>query len=178
MKQVTQAQALEILKSKKSSFVSFLMETDPKLNKGGRAGVPKRELEVLKQTELVALVGTAVDYESLVQNRLIKESDAKGIEAPDFTAEERKWGSRVDGVEVQHKGGIYITLHCVANNHPKVKYLEVGSRREVSKDEIATWMPAKSNPDQGLDKPIIYRDYGLDSIKSFKLGGETYEIVI
>ena len=167
-KQVSINQALEILKSYKSTLVSVTYETDPKLLKGGRSGVPKREIEVVKQTSCVVLMGTKIDYETLVQNRLIKAADLVGMEAPEFTAEERKWGNRIDGVEVNHNGKVYVTMHFVMNNIPKSTYLEIGSRRVVEKSEIETWLP-KSSSNDGK-----YRDCELANWKSFKVGGETY----
>ncbi len=184
MKQITEAVALKILKSIGSSCVSFQMETEQSsLNKGRGASAMVEVLgvdpdEIVKHTSLVALVGTNVNYQTLVENRLVKESALNEVEAPSFTAENRKWGERVDGVEVQHKGESYITLHCVMNNVPQVKHTYKGKEIDLKDNKFNPYRkPEKvEGARQGLDKPIIYRDYALSSVKAFTTGGETYFI--
>jgi len=193
MPTITKTKALEILRSTKSSLVSFETQTDANLfNKGGRGGLAPMIDEVgvdptriTKHTNFVGLVGMAINYETLVENRLAKESDLKGVETPDFTAKERKWGNRVDGVLVEHtdkKGNEkqYITIHCVANNVPQVRYSYKGTEFDAKDSKYDDWRKKKSAPktqlEAGIENPIVYRDYDLDSIVSIKFGGETYNI--
>lgn len=186
MKAITKSQAIELL-SVPSSFVSFVMETiECPLNKGGKANTLLSQGgidadKVRKHTTLVALCGTKVDYEKLVQNRLIRESDKKNVEAPDFTAESRKWGVRKNGLVVEHNGEIYITLHCVANSKPEVYYTYEGKEFNPKDPKFSPWFkPTKEEGsrqvDAGIEKVVVYRDYKLSSVRSFKIGGEIYVI--
>ena len=192
MPTITKEKALEILRSKPSSLVSFETQTDANLfNKGGRGGLepmidavnvdPSR---IVKHTEFTGLIGTKIDYGTLVENRLAKEADLKGTEVPDFNAKPRKWGTRVDGVLVEHeKNGVtkqYVTIHCVANNVPKVRYSYKGAEFDHKDSKFDSWRKKKSAPktqvEAGIENPVVYRDYDLDSIVSLRVGQVTYNI--
>jgi len=173
---------LNTLKNYQSSFVSFEAETEPKLAVGkfqANFGKHPKEVKLVKFAKVVGLIGTKVNYQDLVQNRLIKEADLKGQEATDFKAESLPdWKERVDGVETRHKskGTQYITVHCVANNVPKVRYELDG--KELSAEEITLLkecLPKSSSKKQeeaGIEKPVIYREYKVQSMKQIKVGGE------
>lgn len=193
MPTITKTKALEILRSKPSSLVSFETQTDASLfNKGGRGGLDPMidavgidPTRITKHTTFVGLVGTKIDYGTLVENRLAKEADLKGTETPDFSAKPRKWGTRVDGVLVEHtdkKGNEkqYITIHCVANNVPSVRYSYKGVEFDHKDTKFDPWRKKKSAPktqiEAGIENPVVYRDYDLDSIVSITVGGETYNI--
>ena len=193
MPTITKAKALEILRSKPSSLVSLESETDANLfNKGGRGGlepmIDKVNVDptrIIKHTTFVGLIGTKVNYETLVENRLAKEADLKGTEVPDFSAKPRKWGTRIDGVLVEHtdkKGNEkqYITVHCIANNVPNVRYSYKGVEFDHKDAKFDPWRKKKSAPktqlEAGIENPIVYRDYDLESIVSMTIGGETYNI--
>jgi hypothetical protein len=170
---------LNTLKGYTSSFVSINSSTTPKLLVGkckAQFGVHPNELNIVKHTTLVGLVGTKVDYATLVENRLLKEADLKGSESNGWEKEERRWGERVDGVHVTHKGKDYVTVHCVAANKPQVRYEIDG--KEVDTDTLAkikncfSDSGSKKQAEAGIEKQVVYRDYGLDSINSIKVGGE------
>jgi len=193
MPTITKAKALEILRSKPSSLVSFETQGKASLfNKGGTKGteamidaVDVDSTRITKHTKFVGLIGTKIDYGTLVENRLAKEADLKGTEAQDFTAKPRKWGTRVDGVLVEHeKDGVakqYVTIHCIANNIPTVSYSYKGKEFDHKDSKYDTWRKKvsskpKTQLEAGIDNPVVYRDYDLDSIVSIKVGGETYNI--
>lgn len=191
MPTITKAKALEILRSKPSSLVSFETQTDGNLfNKGGRGSEPMVDAvnvdpsRIVKHTKFVGLIGTKIDYGTLVENRLAKEADLKGTEVPDFSAKPRKWGSRVDGVLVEHtKNDVvkqYVTIHCIANNKPSVTYSYKGQPFNHKDSKYDTWRKKTSAPktqlEAGIENPVVYRDYDLDSIVSMTVGGETYNI--
>jgi len=187
MKQVNESEALALLKAKPSTFVSFQMETaqdcfnlgrDTKANpKGSMISSLNIDPEkIIKHTTLTGLVGTKVSYQSLVENRLAKESDLKGIDTPDFESKGRKWGERIDGVEVVHNELKYITIYFVANNIPKVTYTYEGVDLDIKDAKFDPYRkPEKAEGAlQGLDKPIVPRDYKLSSVNAMTLSGETY----
>ena len=170
---------LNTLKARTSSFVSINSTTEPKLLVGKckvEFGVHPKELNIVKHTEMVGLVGTKVDYSTLVENRLLKEADLKGTDSQGWETEERRWGERVDGVHVTHKGADYITVHCVSANKPLVRYELDG--KEVDADTLKkiknclSDSSSKKQSEAGIEKQVVYRDYKLSSINSIKVGGE------
>ena len=188
MKQVSIAQALEILKSRPSTFASVTYRTpQDKLNKGRGSTSMIQVLDIdpdkiFKTTTATVLVGTKVSYQTLVENRLAKESDLKGTETPEFESEGRKWGERIDGVEVQHKGEVYATFYFVANNIPKVSYSLDDKEIDLSDAKFDSYRkPEKAEAgrqlDAGIENPVLPRDVNMGNVLSFSVGGETYEIV-
>ena len=170
---------LNALKSRQSSFVSINSTTEPKLLVGkckAEFGKHPNELNLIKHTTMVGLVGTKVDYTTLVENRLLKEADLKGTESSSWEKEERRWGERVDGVHVTHKGADYITVHCVSANKPIVRYELDGKEVDAEtlkkiKNSLQT-SSSKKQEEAGIEKQVVYRDYKLSSINSIKVGGE------
>jgi hypothetical protein len=190
MATITKAKALEILRSKPSSFVSFETQTKATLfnkGKGENAMIEVVDIDstrILKHSKFVGLIGTKVEYEKLVNGKGNKEADLKGAIFEGFSAKPRKWGSRVDGVLVEHeKDGVakqYVTIHCVSNNKPHVSYSYKGKPFDATDEKYDTWRKKKSAPktqlEAGIEATITYTDYDLDSIVSIKVGGETYNI--
>jgi len=183
---ITKNDAIAHLRSLMSAFVSLKTETECSLfNKGKGESSFKSVIgydaaEITKHSSFVGLIGTKVDYSVLVQNRLIKESDAEGVTPPDFTAAERKWGVREDGVIVTHKDETYITVHCVANNKPTTAFVApTGQIVNPYEEKFSSWLKPKSEEGerQGLDKPIVHREFKLSSIKEYVVCGDTYKIV-
>lgn len=182
MKTINANEIANLLRKNKSTFVSLVTETDPKFLKGRGANsfenvVGKDASKYRKVAKLVGLVGTSVDYGTLVENRASKVAgDTVKVET-----EGRRWGERVDGVEVQHKGKSYITLHFVANNKPQISYKYDG--KEIELDKEKDFIPKKkvssTQTEAGLteENQIVYRDYDCESIKAITVSGETYIVV-
>lgn len=193
MPNISIADAVTLFSNTKSSFVSLETVSEQKeINKtnGERAADKKVLFEdafgikhesIEKRTKFVGLVGTAIQYEDLVNNRLLKEAVADGKKKAQltFSADERKWGKRVNGAIVEHNGEYYLTVLCVANNVPTVTYEVAGKPFDPkdSKYDAFRAAPKKAPTNQALDNPVIYRDYKMTSVKKFSLGGQTYEIV-
>lgn len=185
MKTIKATELANFLRNYKSTFVSLITETDPKFKKGGRGGVTKfvdaigrDPSKYRKVSKLVGLVGTSVDYSILVENRAEKQGNG----ADSVEIKERKWGVRVDGVEVTHKDESYIVLHFVANNRPQVSYKYDGEDVELT-DKEKEYLPAKkissTQKDAGLTEAnqIVHREYKCSSIKAITVSGETYIVI-
>lgn len=193
MPNITIADAVTLFSNLKSAFVSLETETEQKeINKtnGQRAADTKvlcedatgiNPADIVKRTKFVGLVGTSIQYEDLVNNRLFKEAVANGKKKPQltFSADERKWGKRVNGAIVEHNGEYYLTVLCVANNVPTVEHLLKGSPIDLkdAKFDAFRAAPKKAPENQGTDNPVIYRDYKLTSVKQFTVNSQTYNIV-
>lgn len=114
-------------------------------------------------------------YEAGVNRRLEKEGKPAG-----FEAKPRAWGSHVmDGDRltplVEHKGKLYMV--CQFNRVDSVEYRRDG--QQVDKAGLADYLPKDrvEGENQGLDKALVVRTYGLDSIRSITIDRETFEVV-
>lgn len=186
-KVITAAAALALFKEFNSTFASFrTMTPQTTLNKGRGAnsmlamtGIDPDK--IVKVSSFTALVGTRVDYQTLVQNRQLKA--VEGLKAPTFEAEERRWGYRVDGVEVRNDAGTkqYVTLHCVANSRPHVVHLYEGNEINLNDSMFDPWRKEKVEGarqlEAGVINPVIYRDYDLANIVGFTIDKESYQII-
>lgn len=152
--------------------------------------------DVRKHSVFTGMIGTNLDYVSLVNNRVKKEMQSDGctdkeIELTIKGLEEgqRVWGTRVDGVEVEHKGEQYVTVYfmnCSENAEDEtIRKMERVHRTRsyyfnVRTGEILDSLIVKEflvEQKQNLDRQagnqvlIAPRDFGLNSILSVKING-------
>lgn len=130
-------------------------------------------------------VMTGADYEASVQR--------KGNET--FTARDRQWGTRVGPSLAHHvdRNGQehwYLVGHVNSLMRPRPLYLVPQPRPKggtiltaVPKAKLAQWLPADRMDEeaarQGLPdgtKPVVYRNWRLDSIMSLTLNGVRYRV--
>jgi hypothetical protein len=93
----------------------------------------------------------------------------------DFEAQPRKWGTRLPHSPfVEHKGKLY--LETKVQNVYGTQYLLDG--KEVTKDEIREWLRPKPEEGarQGVENPVILRDFSLESIREIRVGGEIFTL--
>lgn len=174
------------------TFVSIKSITvQGELNKGGRKGVPNmfeainiNPDTIKKHSKIVGLVSSdSVNYQDFVNNRLTKEAKEAGKDKPQlkFESGSRKWGTKYKESNsiVEHKGGYYLVLYCVANNKPKVEHFYNGTPLDIKDPKFDDWRkPEKSDGEnQGTKNPIVVRDYSFNNIKEISLLGETYEVI-
>jgi hypothetical protein len=187
--EVTELKALDVLKSIRSAWVSFVLNTDAKMKKGGRLGLlpiteaTGREPDGYRKiSSIVGLVGTAPDYTKLMQGRLKKHD----FDHEAWVTSPRKWGKNIDGVEVQNEkeDGLHhhIIIHGVANNKPKVRYEYAGESINLS-DVEKDYLPApkkisKKQEESGLDEDtkIVHTEPDIVNIVQFTHDGTTYKI--
>ena len=178
--------AIKLLEIKGASFVSLNTNTaQTTLNKGRGASSMEATLginpdDIRKLTKLVGLVGMGVTYETMVNNRLVKEGTPR-VDA-DFEAGSLPWGEWVAGGEkmlLKHKGNFYLRVYCVSANAPKVEHIHKGVTIDLKDPKFDAFRkPEKAEGEnQGLEKPIVVRSYGFDSIREITLDGEIFEIV-
>lgn len=153
---------------------------------------------IRKHTQATIFVGTEVTYEKLVNNRLAKEILGKNADLTPSEAKERAdfesaglpFGEMVDGTHIVHtpKGESevkhYLRAYFVTANKPITKlYLEGGADLpDLSEEKFAPFRKAPKvegarQTDAGVEKVIIVRTYGWDSIVGFTMDGTTYSVV-
>jgi hypothetical protein len=123
-------------------------------------------------------------YGNAVNNQRMREGqpldDAGEVEF--FEPEPRKWGvrlSRTDGSItplVEHKGRYYLELRV--GKSLGYRY-ECQDGTTPDNETIHPWLQSRGEEGrrQQVDKPVILRDYALDSIDFITLHGETIQIV-
>lgn len=160
MKKITTVEMIGLVRENKGcTFATIETNTDPKPLKS----CPFNKVE--KISRLNVMIG--FNYENAVNNQRTREE----VEA-DFVASPRKWGVRKDLKTVEHKGKVYLTTATL--NHFSTVYIADG--KVVDSSEVAPYLPKKSEPQQGLEKSVIYRDFDAQNVKVITMNGETYEV--
>ena len=171
MNKITHKELIEQLNTHAGvTFVSCSMETNVRMNKGGRGNVPVNPYfgEVTKQSEMSGAVG--FDYENSVNLQRDRENVNE-----QFNAHQRKWGRLIEGNKfVEHKDNYYLQMK-VENVKSDITYIY--NDNVIDKSEFETWLPKKSESRQGVKREVIIRDVKLDNIRTIKFGGEEYRLV-
>lgn len=127
-------------------------------------------------------VFVAMDYETAVNKRLIKE----GKDA-DFEASARVWGEKIgqSPVIANEKNGVtthYLQVYFATRNKPKVSYEvleEDGSFRPSEKEEFENYLkPSRPYTGQGLDQELAVRTFKLSNIQEVRANGNVYRVVM
>lgn len=107
-----------------------------------------------------------------------------------FVAERRRWGRRVRRLDldagrlsvcplVEHRGRLYVTLH--RQQILVVEYRDRLCNTSLDPEELAPWLIEDDGTAaarrQEIARPVIYRDYALDSIRQLRLEGEIYDVI-
>jgi len=148
--------------------------------------VDATQMDVANMTKYTVsryLIGK-LDYQDLVNNRLLSEAKAKGKEKAQlsFSKEERKWGERVTDTTVTHKGNYFVTLYPLNRNKniiPFVEYRHNGTAFDIKDEKFNNFRSAKKSEgkNQGTETAVMYRDFGINSFLSVTLKGEKIEII-
>ena len=164
---------------KGANFVTVVTRTVPGMNQSivvNGAKVPNpyfdaisSDFKVRKVSEVNGQIG--YDYENAVNNQRIREDGT-----PDFVAQPRKWGIRVDNSCVfEHKGQFYFdmrVLKSIGHYYVDLK----GNTIETSEVEKCL-KPRSPNKNQETDKEIIVRDYTIANVLSISINGEKFVII-
>lgn len=174
MKTITRAQLRERLAAVKgATFISISALVSARANKKSREDQsPNPFSEVLKLSKVNGTIGA--DYEASVNRQLGRE----GKDHITFEAQARKWGERVSPALVEKAGKTYLALQV--NHTRKPVYFgrdASGMLRQVSKTQLTPFLPPESHAmNQGTDKEIVYRNYGLEGIAAISIGGEQFRV--
>lgn len=124
-------------------------------------------------------VFVAMDYETAVNNRLIKEG-----KDPEFEVSARKWGESVgkSPVIMNEKNGVvnyYLQVYFVTTNTPKISYevMENETLRSADKSEFEEYLKPKSvSTSQGLDRALEVRSFKLENVVEVRANGNIYVV--
>jgi len=153
------------------TFVKCETETDKMsyLNKDAKKNI----LTAVCHTRMIASINKI--YENAVNNEKERETLAR-----DFMQKERNWGKRVTTEFVVHKGQIYVTLFPQTSES---EYIVNGQKTDfttwetyLQPSKTSAYQKAKAQETQGVEKPVVYRDFALNSIKSISIRGNEIEL--
>lgn len=173
MKQVTTTQLAEILAAKTltagmPTFATVEYITDAKLKKTNNPYA-----NVMKQSRVNILLNS--EYKKAVTNQLARE----GKSANEY--QQGKNTMPIEKCENNNFFGYYdgkpvIEYRPNDNVKPTTIYLHDG--KEISKEQIAAFLPTKNYPtNQGTDRVIPWNKLYLEKVIRMAFDGETYEIV-
>ncbi len=154
--------------------ISLLTVTDARLKVKGNPYAPLGS--VYKVCRVNAMANT--DHESAVNRQQVREHTEPG-----FQAGERSWGTR-HGCLVEHKGEYYLPVQIRHVSRPI--YVAPTMRGinvrlvPVAKEVIAPFLPPDRREQeaarQGVEAPVVRRDYKLSSIVAASIGGQRYRV--
>ena len=163
MQTLTIQQLYTLLKTRKGAFpVTLKTLTNPAV----KAECPVSQLS---KTTVVNGMGNFL-YEVSVNRQRIREDSQ-----PDFSAFPRVWGVRMTGTPlVEYKGQLYLELKV--QRKLEERYFSAG--QPIGLDAIEPYLRKKNEGErQGVNAPVVLRDYRLDHILAMRLGGEEYQVV-
>lgn len=170
-KSVSLEELKDILAARKGAqIVTFVASVEPEMRKGsGESRNP-----YLGRVRKVSTVNGVVNwnYQNAVNNQREREDLS-----PDFEPEPRKWGVRVKGLP--------FVVHTRKGEEVPRTYLEVKVQRvletiylvdnqPVEKAVLEPWLPAprEEGARQGVENPVILRDYALDNLEAITVSGQ------
>jgi hypothetical protein len=171
-KTITAGELLDLLCQRKgATFVVAVTKTDAKLKKRGNPFG-----QVWKRATVNLLLN--FHYDAGVLRRLEKEGKSPDdFRKGDSWHEAITWpdGSLTPFCRHKENGTIYLRA-CVQKRVGDVEYLTEGGEA-LTKEQVEPFLPARNDyANQGLDEPLVFATYKLDSVKEISVDGETYLI--
>lgn len=172
------ARLREVLAAVKGATpIGFVALTDARAKVTGN---PYGKGGIRKLTTINAMTGT--DFEASVRRQQRRED-----QTPSFEAGERQWGTRVSAALVEKDGSFYLAAQVNPLHKAKPLYLVAKQRgartvlTAVPKSAVEQWLPADRTADEAyhqgdIARPVIYRNWRLDSLVSLSIAGKRYRI--
>jgi len=161
---------------RRAAFATFTAETTPRMRKteDGR-GTPYNEFHdddgnclVTKRSRVNVTInfnyGNSVNYQREREN---------GEDHEPFEPEPRQWGERVEGTPlVEHKGSFY--LEAKVENVLETEYIGPNGN-VIPREDMEEYLYSSSGSSrQGVEDPVILRDYKLKSIRQISVNGDDF----
>ena len=139
---------------KRAQIATIYTITTPKFKKGGPQGVVKHSKTQVMLNSI---------YRNVINNQLRREGKEP------YEPQPRAWGQRIKGTPlVEHKGKYYLETQYLKTI--ETKYYQNGI--EIDESELRPFMREQSYM---TNKPIIWRDYSLDSIEWIHVNNKKIE---
>lgn len=157
---ISKENLVKLLKScKGSTFVTIQTVTKPTFS----GGMSCPFVGAIKISRVNGCIG--FNYENSVNNQRAREGSEK-----DFEAKPRTWGHRIPGTPlVKHKGSYYLEMKVEKSESP----VYILGTYLLDNNDIKPWIP-KQTSRQEVEKPVILRDYKIDSIQKIVINKQEY----
>jgi hypothetical protein len=162
---ITTDQLIMLLEGLDSAkIVSFIAKTVPQMLKTNNPYYG----DIVKLANVNGIINWS--YKHAVDQQRIREG-----KKPDFEPLPRAWGHRVPGQPfVEHNGNLYLEVKIERLNEES-QYFYKGRRIKFSK--IEKFLSRKNEGTrQGLENPVILRDYNILTVQTFTMDHTIYVI--
>lgn len=94
-----------------------------------------------------------------------------------FFAQPRAWGERIPGTPlVEYRDRLYLTVR--RQQVLQVEYLHAMTNDPIPAADVEPHLKRRGEGRrQGVQNPVVVRDYALDSIRQLRLEGEIYDVI-
>ena len=155
----------DMLALKGATFVSIIAVTEPKMRKTGNPfhGVAVKVASVNGQVNF--------DYAGAVERARVKEGEAPEFEQGTSWHEPYMRDGRLTPFcKHKSKDEYYLRIRRLSGSSIIINR---NTGVEIPKDEIEPFLQVSSRTNQGLDKPVEFLTYGLNTIKAVTCAGQT-----
>jgi hypothetical protein len=163
----------EIVATKGARFATIIATTTARVKKTSNDGTTTNPN--FKDTVKTAKASVIINhnYTNSVNNQRNREED----NPDEFTAVERRWGSRIAGTSfVEHKGTLY--LETKVEGSLGYQYFVESTGEHLDADAVHSFItPRKESARQMVDNPVVLRDYKVDNIDFATFNGQTVRLV-
>lgn len=171
-KSISLEELQETLSARKGAqIVTIVANVEPEMRKGKGESQNPYIGRVRKVSTVNGLVNW--NYQNSVNNQRVRED----LE-PDFEPEPRKWGVRIKGLPfVTHtrKGDETPRLYLELKVQKVLGTVYLLDNQPVPKEVLEPWLPAprEEGARQGVENPVVLRDYALENLEAITVSGET-----
>jgi len=153
-----------------AAIISLNTVTDVTLAGGKKNPLQGRVTKKTTGSNVMVFANKNVNgYAEMVKRHLEKE----GKNPDSFKLGDRVWGERIAGTPfVAHKGKKYMEVIFLSAG--KTEYIIDGVPASIDSIQGLGQPDISESSQGGLDNKVIVRTYAVDSIKSLKVGSETF----
>lgn len=130
---------------------------------------------IRKLSTVQAMIG--IRWENSVQNRQEKEGEERT-----FVAKERRFGTHLSPALIEYEGRLYMGAQVLRAGRPiyLARANPTAVLAQIAKERIAHFLPPSrdeaESERQGVERPVVYRQWLLENVTSLTLKGIRYRI--
>jgi len=147
-----------------TKIVTLVVETDP--------GKKKYKGRFIKKSKVNGVINWI--YSNAVNKQRTKEG-----KPANFSSHMRRWGFRIPKTPfVEHNGNQYLELKL--QHVYKTQYFHKTGfiKRRINPSDFSDMLQTDKSPtNQGIENPIVLKDYRLDRIREITIDKETYKVI-
>lgn len=107
----------------------------------------------------------------------VRKQEERENQSPTFVAGDRPWGENVSPALIQKGDSFYLATQILHSSEPIYMEKTNAGLKILNTDSVKPFLPAPAYRfKQQLEKPVVRKDYSLESIVSISMGGEKYRV--